>query len=75
MGRKKRHCCGIPGRLCLTQQQWLQLLPGQGGVQGLRDPGEVRHHGGGLVFGIVLAEGYKIVVLPAQKLADVFGTG
>ena len=53
-------------------QERLQLPAVQGRVQGLGDPGEIRNHGGGFVFRIVLSEGYKIIMLPGQESTDVF---
>lgn len=52
-------------------KDWLDLLAGKGGIQCVRDAGEVCYHACGLAFGIVLSKGDEVVILAGQKLADI----
>ena len=56
-------------------QQGLELVSLQGRLGGGGDQGEVGHQGGGLVQGIVLAEGDKVDVFPGQQRPDGGGGG
>ena len=47
-----------------AQQHRLELLPFQGSGDCLADAGEIRHQGAGLLFWVILAKWYKIIVFP-----------
>ena len=65
--------CPFPFALLTSKEDGLQLDTQQGSVYCIGNTGKIGDQLRGLVYGIVLSEGNKIMVFLHEQSADVFG--